>query len=893
MATRNFFDSSTDTTNNGAPDAHQLLTSMAQFTRRELQPMLDGLFTDCLNAQTTQQFGDNTQTIVDKVSQARTQIEQKFYQGLEECFHTLDTLIDSDPADSVLLNAPPFIDDEPDLSECIDAIVVKANHHYQGVLTQIQDRVHQIFVTLPANVDELPISPVRLLSLYQSSVASVPFDKNTRRLLYRLFEDKVLGRCNRLYSGLIELLSQATPAGSSSAQSTGSPKSSTCAPSLPTTDLAPAPSTPVTRDPFASPFGSASNGFASPFSSSSELASPFSQSDPFRSQPFGTGSGGFGAQSPDAAQHDVAQQLHQERRKFQKTSIDRQSGEDVVNHIQGEESHAQARETQAYSQLTDGVEEHVVETREVIRQERIVRRQQSKGITIEQIRRDTPLPAPADSDTYENDLTPEPRQIAHSNNDTENNVTEVTEIVSMVFEFILDDSHIAPELRALIGKLQLPMVRLATVDRTLFTRRKHPARKLLNELAQFCTQWSDAEHEHELISEIKLLVEEVLDNFSGSTDVFDSARDRLREFIDLQGNTLDLADSNEIKERKANSATNDLQEDVINQEIDTLLQQYVLPACVRELIVESWSQVLTLHLAKEGEQGAQYRRATENMYQLAEWMRFNSDEVNTGPTAQQFDSLLEEMSEDLNAIGFTAITIEKQFTLLEQEYERRFGVPDITLQPETIDVLETLPEESINSLEKTTHLSSQELSDPILDGPAEVAEVEDPVECTATIDLDTQDSERSDENGHYSEQLQVAAETEESQTNKQNKEWVPSFNADEIEEEEVVEVEISDVGFCKDSVEIESEHKRDKFDKMADHLKIGELIELTDGYGYKFRAKLAEVDEAEQKLHFIDKAGHRIASRTVKGLASELRRGDAQLGVKESLLSSVFGSRKQ
>ncbi len=885
MTTRNFFNASTDTNTTGVTDAHQLLNSMARFTRNELQAMLDGLFSDCLNAQSTQQFGDQTQAIVNQVCQARTQIEQKFYQGLEECFHSLDTLIDSNATDSVLFHAPQFLDDEPDLTECIDAIVVKANHHYQGVLTQIQDRVHQIFVTLPANVDELPVSPVRLLSLYQCSVASVSFDKHTRRLLYKLFEDKVLDRCNRLYSGLIELLSQAIPAGTSQQKPAAHAENNTAATSS-ATELAPMHSTALTRDPFASPFGSASSGFASPFSSHNELPSPFSQADPFASQPFTAGNGGFGTN-----QADVAQQLHQERRQFEKTSVDRRSGEDVVNHIQGEESHARARETQAYSQIADGIEEHVVETREVIRQERVVRRQQSKGITIEQIRRDTPLPQPADSNTYENDLTPEPRELANSANDTDNNLSEVTEIVSMVFEFILDDSHIAPELRALIGKLQLPMVRLATLDRTLFTRRKHPARKLLNELAQLCTQWSDGQNEQQLIAEIKSLVEEVLDNFSGEIDVFDNARDRLREFVDGHRNIAEISQTDTIQKQSVSDCPDDNQEDAINNKIDKLLQLYVLPACVRELIVESWSQVLTLYLTKGGEDSTEYLRAIDQMNQLAAWMQFNSDEVNTGPTAQQFESLLEEMGTSLTAIGYTAITIEKQFGLLEQEYERRFGVPDMELQSESIEGLESLSDAPMDSLDTAPDLTPVESSDPLLDGPAEDPEEDASEVCTPTLDLDAQEPEPVEINETLSAPLNVTADTKESPDTK--KEWVPSFNAEEIAEDEVVEVDISDVGFCEESVVIETEHKRDKFDKMADHLKIGELVELTDGYGYKFRAKLAEVDEVEQKLHFIDKAGHRIASRTVKGLAIELRRGEAQIGVKEGLFSTVFGSRKQ
>ncbi|PZP78976.1 MAG: DUF1631 domain-containing protein, partial [Ectopseudomonas oleovorans] len=60
---------------------------------------------------------------------------------------------------------------------------------------------------------------------------------------------------------------------------------------------------------------------------------------------------------------------------------------------------------------------------------------------------------------------------------------DVINLVSMLFEFILDDRTLPDSLKALIGRLQIPMLKVAVLDKTFFSRGSHPARRLLNEIA--------------------------------------------------------------------------------------------------------------------------------------------------------------------------------------------------------------------------------------------------------------------------------------------------------------------------------------------------------------------------------------------------------------------------
>jgi len=58
------------------------------------------------------------------------------------------------------------------------------------------------------------------------------------------------------------------------------------------------------------------------------------------------------------------------------------------------------------------------------------------------------------------------------------------DIVSMLFDELFDDPKVPIALKGIIGRLQLPMLKVALADKELFTKKGHPARRLLDALGQ-------------------------------------------------------------------------------------------------------------------------------------------------------------------------------------------------------------------------------------------------------------------------------------------------------------------------------------------------------------------------------------------------------------------------
>jgi hypothetical protein len=87
---------------------------------------------------------------------------------------------------------------------------------------------------------------------------------------------------------------------------------------------------------------------------------------------------------------------------------------------------------------------------------------------------------------------------------------DTVELVTMLFEQLGEQLHQGPHARALLGGLQLPMLRLAVADRDFFDQHEHPGRRLLGTVAEAANDWLDGpegETDRPLLERLEQLVE--------------------------------------------------------------------------------------------------------------------------------------------------------------------------------------------------------------------------------------------------------------------------------------------------------------------------------------------------------------------------------------------------
>ncbi|KAF1032953.1 MAG: hypothetical protein GAK37_00273 [Pseudomonas sp.] len=99
---------------------------------------------------------------------------------------------------------------------------------------------------------------------------------------------------------------------------------------------------------------------------------------------------------------------------------------------------------------------------------------------------------------------------------------DVINLVAMLFERMLDDSSVPVSLRALIARLQIPILKVAMLDKRIFSCANHPARRLLNEITSTAASWSlhDSFQRDHLYQQIEEVVQGLLNDFVDDPQIF-------------------------------------------------------------------------------------------------------------------------------------------------------------------------------------------------------------------------------------------------------------------------------------------------------------------------------------------------------------------------------------
>ena len=106
------------------------------------------------------------------------------------------------------------------------------------------------------------------------------------------------------------------------------------------------------------------------------------------------------------------------------------------------------------------------------------------------------------------------------------------DVIGLLFDYIFRDPSIADSTRALFGRLQVPIVKAALLDRTFFSDKRHPARRLLDDLADAAVGAANDEPYRSAFEVVaRKAIERICANFEIDVAVFREADLQLLEFV--------------------------------------------------------------------------------------------------------------------------------------------------------------------------------------------------------------------------------------------------------------------------------------------------------------------------------------------------------------------------
>ncbi len=186
---------------------------------------------------------------------------------------------------------------------------------------------------------------------------------------------------------------------------------------------------------------------------------------------------------------------------------------------------------------------------------------------------------------------------------------DTVELVAMLFEQLAQQLHHGADARALLGNLQLPLLRLAVTDRDFFNEREHPARQVLGKLAETVNDWLDGpngETDHQLLAKLSHLVERT-QHEPPSAGLYTSL------LADIEHHLGQLARKAQTTVRRHVEAMQGHERlEQARRRADELMSERFSIASprglLRTLLDRAWTDVLALNLLRHGEHSDAFRQ---------------------------------------------------------------------------------------------------------------------------------------------------------------------------------------------------------------------------------------------------------------------------------------------
>jgi uncharacterized protein DUF1631 len=191
------------------------------------------------------------------------------------------------------------------------------------------------------------------------------------------------------------------------------------------------------------------------------------------------------------------------------------------------------------------------------------------------------------------------------------------DIVAMLFDFVLEDRHIPAAMKSQIGRLQIPVLKSVLLDPSFFSSRVHPARRLLDALAELGMGLAGDSPATRVALD---LVEDVAGRILAELDRDPALFDTMAAMVETFMAANEEADASlvqraagliEMRERRQIAA------EAGRTEVHRRLAARTwVPAPLREMLIGTWSAAFASVHGVEGEGSPAWQRLAQTMDDL-------------------------------------------------------------------------------------------------------------------------------------------------------------------------------------------------------------------------------------------------------------------------------------
>ena len=257
---------------------------------------------------------------------------------------------------------------------------------------------------------------------------------------------------------------------------------------------------------------------------------------------------------------------------------------------------------------------------------------------------------------------------------------DTIDLVGMLFEFILQDRNLPPQIQALVGRLQIPYLKIAILDKHLFAQKTHPARRLLDAMAEAGKSWSaESDVDNKLYDRIKAVVETILNEFDDDLAVIEHELAGFEQFLHQHRRRAELAEQRAAEVTRGREKLHTARRDAAREILNRIGNRELAPV-IHNVLSRPWANYLVLTDLRHGNQSDEWK----NALRFADEFIWSSLPKKTPADKERLRALLPQLEKalkhGLGTVAFHEGDVRALMQELSQFYQRLLNGEEFELK---------------------------------------------------------------------------------------------------------------------------------------------------------------------------------------------------------------------
>jgi hypothetical protein len=193
---------------------------------------------------------------------------------------------------------------------------------------------------------------------------------------------------------------------------------------------------------------------------------------------------------------------------------------------------------------------------------------------------------------------------------------DAVDLVALLFDVLLDGPQFDSNIRRKIGRMLVPYVKVAVKDRRMFLFKEHPARRLLNTVAEACEgNHGEAPQEQALLNRVDYTIDRLVAEFNEDVAIFETLEQELRSYMAQHRKRFELAEKRATEAQHGRERL-DLARSAVSAELMQHRGERELPPVMDEFLNRHVAHHLTQVTLRDGHGSPRHEQAIQAVDRL-------------------------------------------------------------------------------------------------------------------------------------------------------------------------------------------------------------------------------------------------------------------------------------